>query len=253
MQPPPLSLKVRTLLPTKECSRRSKDIHGHSISLNNYEHYQMKEFPVDDPVYDFAIWDDQAILEGSAETPDHLIEKFDTGIMPVNIGTDPPLTEGSTPDTTEMVDPQHTYLWAIFSNSPLFKGIAPPNTTCCNVLVLSTNCNYVEYMETKGHSKRLLFSIDLTPGNLVLLKTNGCRGRRILRNNGTTSHGTWCDDGNRTPWQTWSWPHMVELRFFTATVFFFMKLQTAQPPSLLPLPWHGLFDWTTTPMPFPPF
>ena len=108
-------------------------------------------------------------------TPDHFIGKFDAGIMPVNTGTDPPLTEESTLDTAEMIDPQHTHIRATTNGSPLFESTVPPNTTC-----LSTNYNDVEYMETKGHSRSSPFNVDLTPGDLVLLRTDGHRGKRKI-------------------------------------------------------------------------
>ena len=57
---------------------------------------EVRDFSIDNLTHSVAVRYNRAILEESAGTPDHLVETFETGAMPVRTGMDPPLTEGST-------------------------------------------------------------------------------------------------------------------------------------------------------------
>ena len=136
---------------------------------------KVRDFSIDGLIHNVAVRYDQAILEEPVGTPDHLVEMFETGAVPVRTGMDPPLTEGSMSYTTGTMDPQHTYARATDDDSPLFASTNFLNTAC-----LSTNDNYVEYTEMKGCSRSMPLNLDLTPGDLVLSQTDGHRGKKRI-------------------------------------------------------------------------
>ena len=152
-----------------------RDSCEHPITLNNNVCCEVRDFSIDDLTHNVAVWYNRAILEESAGTPDHLVETFETGAMPVRTGMDPLLTEGSMSYTAGMTDPQHTYARATDDDSPLFVSTNFPNTACS-----STNDNYVKYTEMKGRSRSMPLNLDLTPGDLVLLQTDGRRGKKRI-------------------------------------------------------------------------
>ena len=137
--------------------------------------HKVRDLSFDNLTLGVTVRYDRAIPEESAGTPDHFIETFETGTVPVRTGMDPPLTEGSTSYAAGTMDPQHTYTRATDDDSPLFAGTNFPNTACSN-----TNNNYVEYTEVKGCSRSIPLTLDLTPGDLVLSWTDGHRGKKKI-------------------------------------------------------------------------
>ena len=177
MQPPPGNQELGSFHSSRDIPRDEfpKDPCEHPITLSDDKCYGMRDLSIDNLTHSVAVRYDQAIPEGSAETPDHFIGKFDMGNAPVRIGMDPPLTEGSTSDPAEMADPQHAHTRAMTNGSPLSESMNLPNATRS-----SSNDNNVEYMEAKGHSRSIPLYLDLTPGDLVLSRIDGRRGRKRI-------------------------------------------------------------------------